>query len=42
MEINSENPEVDIDFDGLADDLLTFSGDELVEQALQRGVDLKK
>ena len=32
----------DIDFDLLAEDLALFSGDELVEQALQRGVDLKK
>ena len=31
-----------IDFEGLAEDLAKFSGDELVEQALQRGVDLKK
>ena len=32
----------DIDFDLLAEDLALFSGDEFVEQALQRGVDLKK
>jgi len=33
---------LDIDFDGLADDLAAFSNDEIVQQALQRGVDLKK
>ena len=32
----------DIDLDGLEDDLLEFHKDEMVSQALKRGVDLKK
>ena len=32
----------EIDFEGLSDDLLQFQEDEMVQQALQRGVDLKR
>ena len=32
----------DIDFEGLSDDLLQFQEDEMVQQALQRGVELKR
>ena len=32
----------DIDFEGLSEDLLQFQEDEMVQQALQRGVDLKR
>lgn len=32
----------DINFEGIDDDLLAFQEDEMVQQALQRGVDLKK
>lgn len=35
-------PTEDIDFEGLSDDLLQFQEDEMVQQALHRGVDLKK
>lgn len=38
-EINSSN---DINFDGIDDDLAAFQEDEMVKQALNRGVDLKK
>lgn len=31
-----------ISFEGLDEDLLAFQEDEMVQQALQRGVDLKK
>ena len=32
----------DIDFEGLSEDLATFQSDEMVQQALHRGVDLKR
>jgi hypothetical protein len=32
----------DIDFDEIGEDLLAFQEDEMVQQALHRGVDLKK
>ena len=32
----------DINFEGIDDDLAAFQEDEMVQQALQRGVDLKK
>ena len=32
----------DIDFEGIDDDLASFQEDEMVKQALQRGVDLRK
>lgn len=32
----------DINFEGIDDDLAAFQEDDMVQQALQRGVDLKK
>jgi len=34
--------DLEIDFDGIGEDLLAFQEDEMVQQALHRGVDLKK
>lgn len=37
-----EDVELDIDFDEIVEDLERFQEDETVQQALHRGVDLKK
>ena len=38
----AEDDDDEIDFDGLSEDLATFQSDDMVQQALQRGVDLKR
>lgn len=39
----SSNDDLDfVDFDEISEDLLAFQEDEMVQQALHRGVDLKK
>ena len=40
--LSPEEDELDIDFDEIGEDLERFQEDETVQQALHKGVDLKK
>lgn len=42
LEMDSLHCSEDIDFDKIDEDLAAFQEDEMVQQALHRGVDLKK